>query len=77
MYLITGGRKTQSGLFRVRYVGDKEGTSDGSEWRKSKQQIAREAHSNRARKIKRRLASLHLPGASNVTSAHSLPQIRC
>jgi putative heme-binding domain-containing protein len=54
MYLVTGGRKTQAGLYRVRYVGPavKEGEP-------TRQQAARARHSARMRELRRRLEAFH------------------
>ena len=58
MYVVTGGRKTQSALYRVRYVGPKE-----EETKSTPQQIAREHHAEQARKLRHRLESLLSPEA--------------
>jgi putative heme-binding domain-containing protein len=54
MYLVTGGRKTQSGLYRVRYVG-----TPVEEPPKSAQQMAREEHARGARALRHHLESFH------------------
>jgi len=53
MYVVTGGRKTQSGLYRIRYVG-----KSVAEPNPTPQQRARELYSAQARKQRRRLESL-------------------
>ena len=57
MYFITGGRKTQSGLYRVRYVGSVE--SANSPTRMTAQQLARAQHATNHRALRRQLESLH------------------
>jgi len=54
MYFVTGGRKTRSGLFRVRYVGPKV-----DEPPLTRQQRAREQHAAEARATRRRLESMY------------------
>lgn len=54
MYLITGGRKTQSALYRIEYVGPPVDESPRTE-----QQRARIAYSRQARKLRKRLEELH------------------
>jgi putative heme-binding domain-containing protein len=58
MYVVTGGRKTQAGLYRIRYVG-----KPVAEPNPTPQQRARELYSTQARKQRRRLESLN--GASD------------
>jgi len=53
MYFVTGGRQTQSGLYRVRYVGDKM-----SEPERTPQQAAVAGHAETARQRRRQLESL-------------------
>ena len=53
MYFVTGGRKTQSGLYRVRYVG-----SAVPPITETTQQRARRAHSTAARLLRRQLEAL-------------------
>ena len=53
MYFVTGGRKTQSALYRVRYVGPKE-----SRIERGMQTLAREQFSNRQRTEHRRMFAL-------------------
>jgi len=48
MYLITGGRKTQSALYRVRYAGEKTAPIV-----KSKQKMFREEHAAKMRKLRK------------------------
>ena len=54
MYVVTGGRKTQAGLYRVSYVGPKVKDS-----RLTAQQRARTKHHVDARSIRRELESFH------------------
>ncbi len=58
MFLITGGYKTRSALYRVRYVGPAV-----TERRPTPQEEARDAYSRQLRPLRRRLKSLHRPGA--------------
>lgn len=53
MYFITGGRGTQSALYRVRYVGEPVKAAEPT-----RQQMARDEHAQRARKARRELESL-------------------
>jgi len=53
MYFVTGGRATQSALYRVRYVGAEKTAPAGTE-----QQRARSAHAAKARRVRRELVSL-------------------
>jgi len=76
MYLITGGRKTQSALYRIKYVGpriDKPPLTP--------QQRARIAHAREARQLRRALEELHAPDKRAVEFAwpfldHPDPVIR-
>ena len=53
MYFVTGGRKTQSGLYRVRFMGNVDDVQlDTSQTR------ARDKHARRARSLRRELESL-------------------
>ncbi|HWY77800.1 MAG TPA: heme-binding protein [Verrucomicrobiae bacterium] len=54
MYFITGGRGTQSGLYRVTYVGSKE-----QETPLSKEQLAMEKQAAEARALRHKLESFH------------------
>ena len=54
MYFVTGGRTTQSGLYRVRYVGKENSTAQ-----RSPQQVEITRHSESARAIRRQLESLY------------------
>ncbi len=54
MYFVTGGRKTQSGLYRVRYTGPKVKPASPTA-----QQMARAQHAKSARELRRRLEALH------------------
>lgn len=54
MYFVTGGRKTQSGLYRLRYVGPKL-----SEPTPARQDVARAEHATQARAVRRRLEAFH------------------
>lgn len=58
MYFVTGGRKTQSGLYRLRYVGPAVEPPPPTA-----QQQARRQHAVQARLLRRRLESLHMPQA--------------
>lgn len=76
MYVVTGGRKTQSALYRIRYVGTK--TPSNIE---SKQRRERELWSTRARESRRILEAFHRPDPDAVTSAwkwlgHADPALR-
>ncbi len=53
MYAVTGGRKTQSALYRIRYIGPAE-----QELARTPQQIAREKHAQEARNQRHQLESL-------------------
>eukprot|EP00913_Durusdinium_trenchii_P023485 g22063.t1 len=63
MYVVTGGRKTQAGLYRIRYVGNPV-----SPPRSTVQQAARKRHSAKTRQLRRRLESLHHSSASAAVS---------
>jgi len=54
MYFVTGGRKTQSALYRVRYVGPKEKPLAATT-----QQTARSKLAEKARSLRRKLEFLH------------------
>ena len=54
MYFITGGRGTQSALYRVRYQGAKIDTKPATQ-----QQRERDRHAARSRKLRRSLETLH------------------
>ncbi len=54
MYFITGGRKTRSALYRVRYVGEAVAAVEATP-----QQAARRAQAAAARGIRRQLEALH------------------
>ncbi len=60
MYVVTGGRKTQSALYRVKSIGPKL-----SNPAPTPQQIAREKHAAKARKLRHQLESLLTNQASN------------
>lgn len=60
MYLITGGRKTQSALYRIKYVGPKQ-----EEAPRTPQQRARNAHAKADRRLRRQLEVLHCPDQEN------------
>ena len=53
MYVITGGRKTQSALYRIRYVGEPVVAPEPTV-----QQQARETFSDRRRQLRRRLEAM-------------------
>ncbi|HEV7282961.1 MAG TPA: c-type cytochrome [Pirellulaceae bacterium] len=63
LYLVTGGRKTQSALYRVRYVGEAE-----AEPPTTLQQTAREAFGRKRRELRRRLEAYHRPHADAVAA---------
>jgi len=54
MYLITGGRTTQSGLYRISYVGQARPPSMGS-----RKELAIESKATQARRLRRELESYH------------------
>ncbi len=54
MYVITGGRKTQSALYRIDYVG-----TDADSLESTPQQVARQRFSNGQREIAARLVEFH------------------
>jgi putative heme-binding domain-containing protein len=54
MYFLTGGRGTQSGLYRVSYVGGSQ-----KEPKKTKDEIAQEKAAKAAREIRHKLESFH------------------
>lgn len=54
MYLVTGGRQTESGLYRIRYVG--LGTAEASP---PEHEQKREEHSREMRAVRRRLEAYH------------------
>lgn len=60
MYVVTGGRKTQSALYRIRYVGTNETAAPPTA-----QELARERHAGKARQLRHRLESLHHLQAKN------------
>ena len=60
MFLVTGGRKTQSALYRVRYVGEAPSLLEPTP-----QQQARERFSAQTRRLYRQLAALHVGQHSN------------
>lgn len=59
MYFVTGGRKTQSGLYRVRFIGTQPAPRAPTN-----QQIARQQHAVEARQLRRQLELL-LDSAAN------------
>jgi len=54
MYFITGGRRTQSGLYRVRYVGEAVKQRPATP-----QQLSRRRQAARARRLRRELEAFH------------------
>ncbi|MBI3880407.1 MAG: c-type cytochrome, partial [Verrucomicrobia bacterium] len=60
MYFVTGGRRTQSGLYRVSFVGPKE-----KEAEKSAEQLAETERCAELRKVRQRLEALHRPPKIN------------
>ena len=68
MYVVTGGRKTQSGLYRIRYTGPPAADAP-----LTPQQRARVEHAAKARTLRRKLESLcskQDPGAVDVAWPH-------
>ncbi len=61
MYFVTGGRKTQSALYRVRHIGE----SEESELETSQQQRAREEFATQTRKLRRELESMLVHSTTN------------
>ncbi len=55
MWFVTGGRKTKSALYRVRYLGEKAGAAA----KPGVQESARRAFSEKARELRRRLEQFH------------------
>ncbi len=53
MYFVTGGRSTQSALYRVAYVGNATEAS-----KPTRQQTARQKHAQKSRTVRRRLENL-------------------
>jgi putative heme-binding domain-containing protein len=64
MYVVTGGRKTQSGLYRIRYIGPPV-----AEAKPTPQQAARATHAVQARQLRRKLESYHGRQDSQVIAA--------
>ncbi|QDV47638.1 Cytochrome c [Stieleria neptunia] len=64
MLVITGGRKTQSALYRIRYVGPSQDADVPTE-----QQKQRQAYSSRSRSLRRQLAELHQPNRDDLATA--------
>ncbi|WP_040549828.1 c-type cytochrome [Pedosphaera parvula] len=54
MYFLTGGRGTQSGLYRVSYVGEPQ-----KEPKKSRDEVAQEKAAKTAREVRHKLESFH------------------
>jgi hypothetical protein len=68
MYLITGGRSTQSGLYRISYTGPKL-----DEQPKSAAELAQEIEAKAARELRRKLETFHRqPAATNTVGALEL-----
>lgn len=63
MYLVTGGRKTRSALYRVRYVGELD-----EERPATLQQTARDAFGEQRRELRKRLEAFHEPKADAVAN---------
>ena len=63
MYLVTGGRKTKSALYRIRYTAP-----DSIEPSESKQFARRERYSQQERELRRKLSQSHQESAT--TAAH-------
>lgn len=77
LYVITGGRKTQSALYRIRYVGPNSAPAA-----ETKQQIARRTFSQASRQLQEQLADFHQQRGEETLStawihlAHPDPIIR-
>jgi putative heme-binding domain-containing protein len=67
LYLVTGGYKTRSALYRLRYVtpGDER---DVGKRILTRQELARRDYASRLRELRRRLESFHHSGASDAVS---------
>ena len=63
LYLVTGGRKTQSSLYRISYVGSQPSSRTT---KRTSQKLQRERYSESVRELRRELESLHRPGVKNV-----------
>jgi putative heme-binding domain-containing protein len=63
MYVITGGRKTQSVLYRIRYTGPESPLEEGTA-----QQIARRRFSERQRSNRQKLEHFHAEAAETATA---------
>ena len=63
LYLVTGGRKTQSSLYRISYVGSQPSSRTTQ---RTSQKLQRERYSESARELRRELESLHRPGTKDV-----------
>jgi putative heme-binding domain-containing protein len=64
MYLITGGRKTESSLYRVRYTAEMAKPEP-----KTSQQIARETFSRQQRELRRQLERFHVDQSTAAINA--------
>ncbi len=60
MYVITGGRATQSALYRIRWKG-----GDGPDDQLGRQERISSKFAAESRKLRRQLETLHRPGADN------------
>jgi putative heme-binding domain-containing protein len=67
MYFVTGGRKTQAGLYRVRYVGPEPPAGE-----KTRQRLARDEFSVGARRVRHQLESLLAPDAQGANGQSAL-----
>ena len=63
MYFVTGGRKTQSCLYRVKYVGKQQSAA-----KFTPQQMARRKHATESRKLRRQLETYHQSSSSKTVS---------
>ncbi|MGI9472765.1 MAG: DUF7133 domain-containing protein [Rubripirellula sp.] len=61
MYVVTGGRKTQSALYRVSYVGEKISPVATSDWSQQRQRFSRSS-----RRLRRQLESMLTASVSAV-----------
>ena len=70
MYFVTGGRGTQSALYRVRYTGPAVQSASLTQ-----QQHERARHASRSRRLRKSLESLLARGESNEVIEHSWPHL--
>ena len=70
MYAVTGGRKTQSALYRIRYIGPKSESPEPTP-----QQIARTEHAEQARKLRHQLEALQTESKSDQAIRTAWPHL--